>query len=76
MILYVLTMVSVYCSLKDRMSTAHKGIDFDYKIYNTLHIFTSGSYTVLPIVIVADMKKLIQYTNEWVTLQVGYVYEY
>jgi hypothetical protein len=70
-IFYVLTMASVYCSLKDRMSTAHQWIDFDYKIYNALHTFTSGSYSVIPIVFAADLKKIIQYTNDWVTLQVG-----
>jgi hypothetical protein len=70
---YALAMVSMYYSLGDRISSIHSSRNFDYKIYNALHIFASGSSIVTPIAIALDVKKFVHYTSEWVTFQVGYV---
>jgi hypothetical protein len=71
MCVYSLVMASVYCSVRDRMFSIHSRRDFDYKIYNALHIFTSGSCILSPIAVAFDAKKFVRYTNEWVMLQVG-----
>jgi hypothetical protein len=68
---YALVMISVYFSIRDRMFTIHSRRDFDYKIYNALHIFVSGSCILSPIAIAVDAKKIVRYTSEWVMLQVG-----
>ncbi|XP_021915032.1 gustatory and odorant receptor 63a-like [Zootermopsis nevadensis] len=68
--LYLLLMVSFYCNLQERMMALHDSRNFDYKIYNVLHVSISGSCLVVPLIMALDLKKLVLYTGEWMQYQI------
>jgi hypothetical protein len=69
--LYILVLVSLYCSVTERIAKFLDRRDFNDKVYIILHICTSLCSMFLPIFMAFDTKKLVHYASEWVLFQVG-----
>ncbi|KDR07792.1 Gustatory and odorant receptor 24 [Zootermopsis nevadensis] len=56
--------------LQERMMSLHDRRNFDYKLYNVLHVSICGTCVIIPLLMALDLKKLVLYTGEWMQYQI------